>query len=101
MERKRFDTEEVQYLKGYSNKTIRNILWSSNNYEVPKAAPQMDTKSQFWVGTDEWGSRFRNLKWAMKYLPEMEVGKIPHMMQGEFVMVHPGEFAEKAFDLYL
>ena len=68
---------------------------------VPKTAPQMDTKIQFWVGTDEWGSRFRDLKWAMKYLPQMEVVKIPHMMHGEFVMIHPAEFAEKAFAFLL
>ncbi|MBO6159162.1 MAG: alpha/beta hydrolase [Firmicutes bacterium] len=89
--------EIQQYLKGYSNKTIWNIFWSANNYAVPKTAPQMDTKIQFWVGTDEWGSRFRDLKWAMKYLPQMEVVKIPHMMHGEYVMIHSEDFAERAF----
>jgi hypothetical protein len=93
--------EIQQYLKGYSNKTIWNIFWSVNNYAVPKAAPPMDTKIQFWVGTDEWGSRFRDLKWAIKYLPQIEVVKIPHMMHGEFVMIHPEEFAEKAFSFLL
>ncbi len=87
--------------KGFSSRTIWNIFWSANNYEVPKTAPQMDTKIPFWVGTDEWGSRFRDLKWAMKYLPQMEVVKIPHMMHGEFVMVHPNEFAERAFAFLL
>ena len=57
----------------------------------------MDTKIQFWVGTDERGSRFRDLKWAMKYLPQMEVVKIPHMMHGEYVMIHSEDFAERAF----
>ncbi len=85
-----------QYLKGYSDRTIWNIFWSANNYAVPKTAPQIDTKIQFWVGEDEWGSRFRDLKWAQGYLPQMEVVRIPHMMHGEFVMVHPEEFAEKA-----
>lgn len=88
--------EIKQYLKGYSNKTIWNIFWSANNYEVPKIAPEMDTKIQFWVGEDEWGSRFRDLEWAQKYLPQMEVVKIPHMMHGEFVITHPVEFAEQA-----
>ena len=84
------------YLKGYSNRTVWNIFWSANNYQVPKAAPQMNTKIQFWVGTDEWGSRFRDLKWAQQYLPQMEVVQIPHMMHGEFVTMHPAEFARKA-----
>ena len=90
--------EIQQYLKSYSNKTIWNIFWSANNYKVPKTAPKMNTKIQFWVGTDEWGSRFRDLKWAQKYLPQMEVVRIPHMMHGEFVMVHPEEFAQKALE---
>ena len=85
-----------QYLKGYSNRTIWNIFWSANNYAVPKAAPKLDTRIQFWVGTDEWGSRFRDLKWTKRYLPQIEVVKIPNMMHGEFVMMHPEAFAEKA-----
>ena len=85
-----------RYLKGYSNRTIWNIFWSANNYAVPKAAPKLDTQIQFWVGTDEWGSRFRDLKWIKQYLPQIEVIKIPNMMHGEFVMMHPESFAEKA-----
>ena len=87
-----------QYLKGYSNKTIWNIFWSANNYEVPGTAPQLATELQFWVGTDEWNSRFRDLKWAKRYLPQIEIVQIPHMMHGEFVLMHPQAFAEKALE---
>ena len=87
-----------QYLKGYSDKTIWNIFWSANNYEVPGTAPRLATRIQFWVGTDEWGSRYRDLKWTKNYLPQLEIVKIPHMMHGEFVMMHPEEFAQKAMD---
>lgn len=93
--------EIQQYLKGYSSRTIWNIFWSANNYKVPKKAPAMDTKICFWVGGDEWKSRFRDLKWARKYLPQMKAMKIPHMMHGEFVMIHPEEFAQKAFAFLL
>lgn len=89
-----------QYLKGYSDRTIWNIFWSANNYEVPKTAPRLSTKIQFWVGTDEWGSRFRDLKWAMGYLPQIEIVKIPHMMHGEFVMMHPEKFTKKALSFF-
>ena len=93
--------EEIrQYLKTYSNKTIWNIFWSANNYRVPYPAPKLNTKIQFWVGTDEWGSRFRDLKWYQKYLPQLELVKIPDMMHGEFVLMHPKEFAEKAIAFY-
>ncbi len=88
--------EIQQYLKGYSNQTIWNIFWSANNYAVPKTAPPMDTKIQFWIGSEEWGSRYRDLKWAKRYLPQIEMVKIPHMMHGEFVMIHPEEFADQA-----
>ena len=85
-----------QYLKGYSNKTLWNIFWSANNYAVPKTPPTLHTRIQFWVGTDEWRSRVRDLKWTMRYLPQIEIVKIPNMMHGEFVMMHPEEFTIKA-----
>lgn len=87
-----------QYLKGYSNRTLWNIFWSANNYAVPKTAPKLDTRIQFWVGTDEWGSRYRDLKWTKQYLPQIEIVKIPNMMHGEFVMMHPEEFTKKAME---
>ena len=85
-----------QYLKGYSNKTLWNIFWSANNYAVPKTPPTLHTRIQFWVGTDEWRSRVRDLKWTMRYLPQIEIVKIPNMMHGEFVMMHPEAFTIKA-----
>ncbi len=84
------------YLKTYSNRTIWNIFWSANNYDVPHPAPKIDTIIQFWVGTEEWGSRFRDLKWYQRYWPRIELVRIPNMMHGEFVMMHPAAFAEKA-----
>ena len=74
------------------------IFRSANNYEVPKTAPQLAAKLQFRAGTDEWGSRFRDLKWATGYLPQIEIVEIPHMMHGEYVMMHPGEFTKKAME---
>ena len=96
-ENAREEYKEIRrYLKTYSNKTVWNIFWSANNYSVPKTAPTISTRIQFWVGTDEWGSRFRDLKWATKYLPQIEVVKIPGMMHGEYVLMHPQEFSAQA-----
>ena len=93
---------EIQaFLENFSDRTVWNIFWSANNYKVPKPAPKMDTEIQFWVGTDEWGSRYRDLKWIQKYLPELEAVRIPNMMHGEFVMMRPEEFAEKACAFFL
>lgn len=89
------------YLKTYSDRTIWNIFWSANNYEMPRPAPKRDTVIQFWVGTEEWGSRFRDLKWYQRYWPRMEVVKIPNMMHGELVMMHPKAFAERALAFFL
>ena len=92
---------EIQrYMKTYSNKTIWNIFWSANNYEIPHPAPKLDTKIRFWVGTDEWGSRFRDLKWYQKYLPQLELVRIANMAHGEYVMMHPKEFAAKALEFF-
>ena len=88
--------ELQKYLRTYSNRTLWNIFWSANNYAVPKAAPKLDTHIQFWVGTDEWRSRLRDLKWTRQYLPQIETVKIPGMMHGEFVLMHPEEFTKKA-----
>lgn len=89
-----------QFLKTFSNRTIWNIFWSANNYQVPEKAPEMNTAIQFWVGTEEWGSRFRDLKWYQKYLPQMEVIRIPDMMHGEFSGMHPQKFAQKAIAFF-
>ena len=89
-----------RYLMTFSNKTIWNIFWSANNYTVPKTAPVLSTKIQFWVGTDEWGSRFRDLKWAKRYLPQIEVVKIPGMMHGEYVLMHSQEFSAQALTFF-
>ena len=88
--------EIKDYMKTYSNRTIWNIFWSANNYAVPRPAPQINTEIRFWVGEDEWGSRYRDLKWAKKYLPQIKVVRIPHMMHGEYVMMHPEQFAGRA-----
>ena len=44
------------------------------------------------------GAGFRDLKWIKQYLPQIEVVKIPNMMHGEFVMMRPEAFAEKALE---
>ena len=101
-----YDAKEVydeiqQYLKTYSNRTIWNIFWSANNYSVPEKAPETETEMLFWVGEDEWGSRFRDLKWAKRYFPRMKVRTIPKMAHAEYCMIHPRAFAEDALAYFL
>ena len=97
----REEYREIQkYLRTFSNKTIRNIFWSANNYAVPKEAPAIPSKLQFWAGDEEWKGRYRDLKWYRNYLPQIEVVTIPGMMHGEYVMMHPKEFAAQALAFY-
>ena len=97
----RAEYEEMRkYLKTFSNKTIWNIFWSANNYSVPKKAPAIPSKIQFWVGDEEWSGRYRDLKWYREYLPQIEVVTIPHSMHGEYVMMHPKEFAAQALAFF-
>ena len=92
---------EIQkFLKTFSNKTMWNIFWSANNYAVPHPAPEISSIIQFWVGTDEWKGRFRDLKWTKDYLPQVEVIKIPHMMHGEYVTMYPEKFAAQAIEFF-
>ena len=37
-----------------------------------------------------------SMKWTMRYLPQIEVVKIPGMMHGEYVLMHPQAFAAQA-----
>ena len=92
--------EMRKYLKTFSNKTIWNIFWSANNYSVPKKAPVISSKIQFWIGDEEWKGRYRDLKWMKEYLPQIEVVTIPHSMHGEYVMMHPKEFAAQALAFF-
>ena len=97
----RAEYEEMRkYLKTFSDKTIWNIFWSANNYSVPEKAPAISSKIQFWVGDEEWPGRYRDLKWYREYLPQIEVVTIPHMMHGEYVMMHPKEFALQALAFF-
>lgn len=97
----RAEYEEIRkYLKTFSNRTIWNIFWSANNYSVPEKAPKISSQIQFWVGDEEWKGRYRDLKWTKEYLPQIEVVTIPHMMHGEYVMMHPKEFAQQALAFF-
>ena len=89
-----------RFLKTFSNRTIWNIFWSANNYSVPKPAPRIESEIQFWVGDEEWKGRYRDLRWTQSYLPQIEVVRIPHMMHGEYVMMHPEAFAAQALAFF-
>ena len=46
--KKEYDAIEA-YLKTFSDRTIRNIFWSANNYALPKCPAKIDTKNHLLV----------------------------------------------------
>ena len=84
------------YLKTYSNRTIRNVFWSANNYTLPRGPAKVDTKVTYWYGDDEKKERRRNIRFVKRYLPQVRIHGIPKMAHGELVTVHPEEFVHYA-----
>lgn len=89
------------YLKTYSNRTIRHIFWSANNYALPSAPAKISTKLTYWYGDEEKKKRRADIRFIKHYFPQVRIHGIPKMAHGELVMVHPEEFysyAEKFLD---
>ena len=92
---KEYDAME-QYLKTFSNRTIRNIFWSANNYALPKAPAKIETKITYWYGDDEKKDRKRDIQFIRRYFPQTHIYGIPKMAHAELVMVHPEKFCRYA-----
>ena len=93
--RKEYDAIE-QYLKTYSNRTIRNIFWSGNNYALPAVPAECGTKLTYWYGDDEKKDRRGNIRFVKRYFPRVRIHGIPKMAHAELVMIHPEEFCRYA-----
>ncbi len=57
------------YLKTFSDRTIRNIFWSANNYALPKLPAKVGTKITYWYGDDEKKDRRRDIRFIKGYSP--------------------------------
>ena len=92
---KEYDAIEA-YLKTYSDRTIRNIFWSGNNYMLPEIPAACDTKLVYWYGDDEKKDRKYNIRFIKRYFPQVRIHSIPRMAHAELVMIHPQEFCRYA-----
>lgn len=95
--RKEYNAME-RYLKTFSNRTIRNIFWSANNYALPKVPAECGTKITYWYGCDEKKDRRYNIRFMKHYFSQIRVHGIPKMAHAELVLVHPelfDHYAEK------
>ena len=98
---KEYDDIEA-YLKTYSDRTIRNIFWSGNNYALPEAPAVPGTGIAYWYGEDEARSRRGNIRFIRRYFPQIQLREFPSMAHAELVIIHPEEFcrqAEKFFNV--
>lgn len=84
------------YLKTYSNRTIRNVFWSGNNYALPNPPAPIGTKIVCWYGEEEAHDRRGNIRFIQRYFPQAELRSIPKMAHAEMVMIHPEMFFQYA-----
>ena len=80
------------FYKTYSNKTISNVFWSANNYELPHPAPKLDTKIEYWYGEHEKKARKNDMAYIKSYFDGVSFRQIVGMEHGELVMVHLKQF---------
>ena len=93
--KKEYDAMEA-YLKTFSDRTIRNVFWSANNYALPKRSAKIGAKITYWYGDDEKKDRRRDIRFIKRYFPKARIHGIPKMAHAELVMVHPKKFCRYA-----
>lgn len=93
--KKEYD-DMAEYLKTFSDRTIRNVFWSANNYTLPQMPAKISTKITYWYGDDEKKDRRRDIQFIKHYFPQTRIHGIPKMAHAELVMVHPEEFCRYA-----
>ena len=97
---KEYDAMEA-YLKTYSDRTIRNVFWSGNNYALPVTPAGSSKKLTYWYGDDEKKERRSNIRFIKRYFPQIRIHGIPKMAHAELVIVHPEEFCRYAEKFFL
>ena len=97
--KKEYDAMEA-YLKTFSDRTIRNIFWSANNYALPKRPAKIGTKITYWYGDEEKKDRRSNIRFIKHYFPQARIHGIPKMAHAELVMISPEEFC-RYFDKFM
>ena len=92
---KEYDAME-SYLKTYSDRTIRNIFWSGNNYALPQTPADSGTETAYWYGEDEKRDRRGNIRFIRRYFPQIQLRELPGMAHAELVIIHPEKFCRYA-----
>ena len=85
-----------RYLKTYSDRTVRNIFWSGNNYALPQSPACGGSGVAYWYGAEEKRDRRGNLRFIRRYFPQIQIREIPRMAHAELVLLYPDEFVRYA-----
>ena len=88
------------YLKTYSDKTVRNIFWSANNYTLPPKPTETGCRIAYWYGEEEKKARHDNIRFIRDYFPHVQIQSIPKMDHAELVMICPQEFYRRATEFF-
>ena len=96
---KEYDAME-KYLKSYSDRTIRNIFWSANNFSLPEKPAQMACRLVYWYGEAEKKARRNNIRFIEQYFPQVRTCSIPNMEHAELVIIHPEEFYQRVTEAF-
>ena len=83
-------------VKTYSDRTIRSIFWSGNNYALPDKPAASGTKLAYWYGEEEKKDRKNNIRFLTRYFPQIELREFPNMAHAELMIIHPEEFCRYA-----
>ena len=84
------------YLKTYSDRTIRNVFWSGNNYALPETPAEHGTILAYWYGEDEKRDRRGNIRFIKHYFPRIQLREFPKMAHAELVIIHSEDFCRYA-----
>ena len=82
----------MEFYKTYSNKTVSNVFWSANNYDLPHPASKLDTKIEYWYGEYEKKARKSDMAYIKSYFDGVQFRQIEGMEHGELVMIHLSQF---------
>ena len=85
----------MQFYKGFTGTTIRNVMWSADNYSLPDPIPEIDTEIEYWYGEEEKKARKGNIRFVKNLWPQVKMQEFPGYAHAELVLIYPERFREE------
>lgn len=89
-----------EFYKTYSDQTIKNLFWSTNNYLLPQPAPPINTRLEYWFGEKEKRARKKDMVYIKNYFSNICMREIKGLGHGELLMIHPKKWADRAMEFF-